>query len=209
MKKWIGGAKKHGGLFSAMEKQMDSWGRDLDKSLGKPSGVNSSIPEKRKESENNLKDVAHELTGGLAYPGRGENEGDESVGVIEEVVEEKELVLDVHIIDISKENLRAAVLEYIDHDSVDEEVAEAITILTAKKSLSNAEVASKVLSFGDVDINSQVKAWVLNHVDAELTINKLKLPAALYFVKHSDRDVAAVIKDAGDNVVEFAAALSH
>ena len=44
--------------------------------------------------------------------------------------------------------------------------------------------------------------------DRDLTINKLKLPAALYFVKHSDEsDVSAVIKDASDDVAEFAEAL--
>ena len=119
MKKWIGGAKKHGGLFNAMGKQMDDWGRDLDKSLGKPSGVNSSIPEKRKESENNLKDVAHKSTGGLAYPGRGDNEEEfVSVEVIEEVVEEIESVLDIHTIDISEESLRTAILAYIEHLSL-------------------------------------------------------------------------------------------
>lgn len=205
--KWKGGAKKHGGIFGAIGKQVDSWGRDIDESLGKPSGVNSSILGKRKAAENNLKDVANELTGGLAYSG-SESVESEPVRVIEEVVEEKESVLDVHTIDISEENLRTAILAYIEHESVDEEVAETITILIAKKSLSNAEVASKVLNYGDADINSQVKVWVLNHVDEELTINKLKLPAALYFVKHPDEgDVAAVIKDAGDNVVEFAEAL--
>ena len=208
MKKMLGGIKKHG-LGGAIEKQMNNWGGDLDKALGKPSGVNSSIPEKRKEAENNLKDVAHELTGGLAYPGRGDNEEDSvSVEVIEEIVQEKESVLEVHTIDISEESLRTAILAFIEHESVDEEVAEAITILIAKKSLSNAEVASKVLNYGDAGINSQVKAWVLNHVDEELTINKLKLPAALYFVKHSDEsDVSKVIKNAGDNVIKFAETL--
>ena len=66
--KWKGGAKKHGGFANAMAKQMKDWGVDLDESLGKPSGVKSVIPEKRKESENKLKVVANELTGGIAYP---------------------------------------------------------------------------------------------------------------------------------------------
>ena len=78
----------------------------------------------------------------------------------------------------------------------------------AKKSLSNAAVASKVLKYGNPDINSQVKAWVMNHIDEDLTISKLQLPAALYFVKHSDEsDVSKVIKNAGDNVEKFAEAL--
>lgn len=206
--KWKGGAKKHGGLFNAMAKQMDDWGRDLDKSLDKPSGVNSVIPEKRKEAENKLKVVANELTGGLVYPEKSEVIKPQTISVVEEVVEEKESVLEVHTINIDEHNLRTAILEYIEHESIDEDVAEAITILIAKKSLSNAEVASKVLNYGDPDINSQVKAWVMNHIDEDLTINKLKLPAALYFVKHSDEsDVSKVIKNAGDNVEKFAEAL--
>ena len=105
-------------------------------------------------------------------------------------------------------NLRTAILEYIEDESIDEDVAEAITILIAKKSLSNAAVASKVLKYGNPDINSQVKAWVMNHIDEDLTINKLKLLAALYFVKHADEsDVSKVIKNAGDNVEKFAEAL--
>lgn len=72
-KKWEGGAKKHGGFGNSIVKQLNDWGGEIDESLGKPSGVNSSIPEKRKAAENNLKDVANELTGGFAYSGRSEN----------------------------------------------------------------------------------------------------------------------------------------
>ncbi|MEM6338654.1 MAG: hypothetical protein AAF673_01850 [Pseudomonadota bacterium] len=95
--KWKGGAEKHGGFANAMAKQMKDWGRDLDESLGKPSGVNSVIPEKRKDAENKLKDKIHKVTGGLAYPGRGDN-AEESVSgeVIKEVVEERESVLEAH-----------------------------------------------------------------------------------------------------------------
>ncbi len=204
--KWKGGAKKHGGLFNAMVKQVDDWGRDLDESLGKPSEVNSVIPEKRKESENKLKVVTNELTGGLAYPEKSEVIKPQTISV--EVVEEKESILEEHTINIDEDNLRTAILEYIEDESIDVDVAEAITILIAKKSLSNAAVASKVLKYGNPDINSQVKAWVMNHIDEDLTINKLKLPAALYFVKHADEsDVSKVIKNAGDNVEKFAEAL--
>lgn len=204
--KWKGGAKKHGGLFNAMVKQVDDWGRDFDESLGKPSGVKSVIPEKRKESENKLKVVVNEITGGLAYPEKSEVIKPQTISV--EVVEEKESILEEHTINIDEDNLRTAILEYIEDESIDEDVAEAITILIAKKSLSNAAVASKVLKYGNPDINSQVKAWVMNHIDEDLTISKLKLPAALYFVKHSDEsDVSKVIKNAGDNVEKFAEAL--
>lgn len=204
--KWKGGAKKHGGFANAMAKQMKDWGVDLDESLGKPSGVKSVIPEKRKESENKLKVVVNEITGGLAYPEKSEVIKPQTISV--EVVEEKESILEEHTINIDEDNLRTAILEYIEDESIDEDVAEAITILIAKKSLSNAAVASKVLKYGNPDINSQVKAWVMNHIDEDLTISKLKLPAALYFVKHSDQsDVSKVIKNAGDNVEKFAEAL--
>ena len=110
--------------FSTMVKQVDDWGRDLDKSLGKPSGVNSVIPEKRKESENKLKVVANELTGVLAYPEKSEVIKPQTISVVEEVVEEKESVLEEHTINIDEDNLRAAILEYIEHrKSIDEEIA--------------------------------------------------------------------------------------
>lgn len=200
MKKWIGGAKKHGVLLNSMTNQLDNWGRELDKSTGDLSHLNSSIPEKRKAKENELKEII----------GIGEEETkSKEVAISEEVVDTLiEETIEPHIINVSAENLRTALLEYLEHDSVDEGIAEEITVLIAKKSLSNAEVASKVLTYGNLAINTQVKNWVLNHIHEDLTINKLKIPAALYFVKHNDhKDVAAAIKSAGDNVEEFAKAL--
>lgn len=50
------------------------WSEKLDKALGNPSHLNSSIPEKRKAKENEYKDTVHTLTGGTAYPGQAQKE---------------------------------------------------------------------------------------------------------------------------------------
>lgn len=183
LKSGIGGAKKHGGLVQSMTKQLNDWERKFENK----SPDKSSIPEK-KQLEN--KSVVNKFEEGLSVLGKLLEDIDDTT--TDEDID--------NTIDINKKNLRAAILEYIDDESIDEGVAEKITILIAKKSLSNAEVASKVLNYGDPDINSQVKAWVMNHIDKNLTINKLKLPAALYFVNHSDEsDVAKVLRGVKDN----------
>jgi len=91
---------------------------------------------------------------------------------------------------------------------VDAQLAEDISILIINKLLSNAQVAYKVLAYGNETINTQVKAWVLNHINKDVDIKTLKLPASLYFVEHPDEtDVAQAIRNASDNVKEFAEAL--
>lgn len=224
-KKWKDGAEKHGGFLPAIEKELGGVFSNLDKSLGKPSGVFSSIPEKREESKEAIKMIENALTKGSFYPGKGSDSHveEEVVDIVTvkdkevkkkektvvEVVKSKDEVQEEHVIDIYEKNLGIALLKYLCHDSVDENEAEDIMLFLIKnRSLSNKQVASKVLAYGNKDISSQVKAWVLNHINEDVTFNKLKLSAAKYYIDHSnEKDVSEVIREAKEGVEEFASAL--
>ena len=209
-KKWEGGAKKHGGIFNAMAKQADDWGRQVDESLGKPSGVNSEIPDKRKAAENSLKDAAHELTGGVAYPGRSESlEEPEPSGMIEEVVEEKESVLEVvKTIDVSSKSLSMALMKYLLSSAIDKIVSASILELLDRESASNLDVAQDVLAYGNKEVNDQVKAWVLQHIDGSASVDGLREIAIEYYTDHTgETDVTLAIGTGGDTVLGLGAAL--
>ncbi len=145
----------------------------------------------------------------------GTNKG---VSISPDIFEEKEDFVEIetpkikpqeeYVINSNAENLRIEILNYLESSAVDAQVAEDISILITNKLLSNAQVASKVLAYGNKTINTQVKTWVLNHIDKDVAIKTLQLPAALYFIKHPDEtDVSEAIKNASDNVKEFAEAL--
>lgn len=175
-KKWKGGAKKHGGILKAVEKQVSDWVDGTDKEISNSPDVISDIFEQKEDS------IRIETS--------------------------KIKVQEEHVINPNAENLRMEILNYLESSAVDAQIAEDISILIINKLLSNAEVASKVLAYGNKDINTQVKAWVLNHIDKDVAVKTLKLPASLYFVEHPDEtDVAQAIRNASDNVKEFAEAL--
>jgi hypothetical protein len=220
LKKIEGGAKKHGGLLKAAGVQADKLGRDADKALGGPSALVSSIPEKRKAAENSLKDTVSILTGGAAYPGR---EDDDTV--IEPVipapllpageldaphVESKKAVLDdesIEDIDVNAKDLSLALRNYIRQESITDEVFTALAGIFLGKDLSNAEIASQVLAYGNKDVNAQVKAWVMKHIPESSEASALKTIAGKYFAAHtSEMDVLSAIKSDA-NVSTLASAL--
>ena len=113
-----------------------------------------------------------------------------------------------YVFNFNAENLRIEILNYLENSSVDEKVAEDISILIKNKLLLNVQVASKVLAYGNEAINSQVKMWVLNHIGQDVSIKTLKLPAISYFLKHPDEtDISKAIDNADDSIKKFAEAL--
>lgn len=182
VKKWKGGEKKHGGIFKAMGKQVSDWVDGTDKEISNSPDVISDIFEKKEDS------IRIETSIEIETP--------------------KIKVQEEHVINPNAENLRIEILNYLESSAVDAQIAEDISILIINKLLSNAQVASKVLAYGNQTINTQVKTWVLNHIDKDVAIKTLQLPAALYFIKHPDEtDVSEAIKNASDNVKNFAEAL--
>ena len=180
--KWSGGAKKHGGIFKAMGKQVSDWVDGTDKEISNSPDVISDIFEKKEDS------IRIETSIEIETP--------------------KIKAQEESVINPNAENLRIEILNYLESSTVDAKIAEDISILIINKLLSNTEVASKVLAYGNETINTQVKAWVLNHIDKDVAVKTLKLPASLYFVEHPDEtDVAQAIRNTSDNVKEFAEAL--
>jgi len=165
MKKWIGGAKKHGGIFKSMEKQVDEWGKKAEKTIDDFSGVNKEEVIETQTSEIKTKEES--------------------------------------VINPNAENLRTEILNYLNNDSVDKKVAEDISILIQNELLSNAEVASKALAYGNEALNSQVEKWVLNHINKNVPIKNLISTAALYYIEHTNEgDVANVIKETNNNTTD-------
>lgn len=202
MKKMFGGIIKHG-LEGAIKKQTKKWGGDLDKSLGKPSGLNSVILEKREAA-------VSRLTGGLIDPVRGDNEEEPvSVKVIEEVVEEKELVLEeVKTIDISAKSLSMALMKYLLSSSIDKKVSASILELLDRESASNLDVTQDVLAYGNKEVNAQVKAWVLQNIDSSANVKDLRKIAIEYYKEHTgETEVTLAIGTGGDTVLGLGKAL--
>jgi hypothetical protein len=186
--KWAGGAKKNGGIAASMGKQMDQWGRDADEALGSPSHLKSSDTAKRKVAENGLKDIAHAVTGGVAYPGAS--------------ALEDEVVVD--------ESLKALVLAYLGENSetLGEETIIAIKAVIEKSDDSDADVVVNVLTFGNLEVSAFVKNWVMEHAVEEANVVKLREIAGAYFADHSsETDVALAIGTGGEAVSTLAPAL--
>lgn len=238
IKKIKGGSEKHGSLLKAAGVQANKLGRDLDEALGKPSALKSSTPEKRKDAENSLKDTAHTLTGGYAYPGREESdiapttvvtipvptstvapdaifgESPSSLfpaGELEAAhVESKQAASDdesIEAIDVNAKDLDLALRNYIRQASITDAVFTALADIFLGKELSNAEIASRVLAYGNKDVNAQVKAWVMKHIPESSEASALKAIAAKYFAEHtSEMDVLSAISS-GEDVATLASAL--
>ncbi len=192
----LGGIEKHGlgggiekhGLGGAIEREADKAGRSVDGALGSPSHLMSSEPAKRKAAENELKDLAHAVTGGVAYP------GDSAL--------ENEVVVD--------ESLKALVLAYLDENSeiLGEYTVDDINIVIGKTGDADIDVAASVLTFGNAEVNSFVKSWVMEHIVEEASVEELREIAAAYLVEHSsETDVALAIGTGGEAVSTLAPAL--
>ena len=126
--KWSGGAKKHGGIFKAMGKQVSDWVDGTDKEISNSPDVISDIFEKKEDS------IRIETSIEIETP--------------------KIKAQEESVINPNAENLRIEILNYLESSTVDAKIAEDISILIINKLLSNTEVASKVLAYGNQTIKN-------------------------------------------------------
>ena len=126
-----------------------------------------------------------------------------------EVVEEKESVLEVvKTIDVSSKSLSMALMKYLLSSAIDKIVSASILELLDRESASNLYVAQVVLAYGNKEVNDQVKAWVLQHIDGSASVDGLREIAIDYYTDHTgETDVTLAIGKGGNTVLGLGAAL--
>jgi len=164
-------------MFKSLVKVLDEAGRDLDKALGNPSHLNSSIPEKRKAKENEYKDVAHVLTGGAAYPEKRQvtEESDEMMvvptTVTEEVKKEAVLVTEAEEMIQTDLSLKLGMLTYIERNKLD--ISPAVTTAIANAA-SSTEVVEELAPLDNPVLNAQMLHWAIHNSSSDHTAKDLK-----------------------------------
>ena len=171
-----------GGSVTAQSNELPEAVRGLDEVMGSQSALNSSMPA----------EIAIRPVGELEAPH----------------MESKKSAPDIEAIALANDNLSVALKNYLRQEHVSEELFTDLAKILLGNDLSKTQIASKVLTYGDKDVNAQVKAWVMKRISESAETSALVKIAGTYFATHaSEMEVLTAISSSGEDVTTLASAL--
>jgi hypothetical protein len=157
--------------------------KKVDDSLGNPSHLGSSVPEKRIAAE--------ERFGVRDKKDAAADEWDKDLLDTISISEKQEQ---------TEKTLREQLTDYVDNHANDEDTIRIITeTLADNPNLSDPDLALVILAHENGEIHELLVPWILNHSREDVTIDALRLSAKLH--------VEGIDQIPGDNVQDIAATL--